>query len=700
MKYLLYNYKARLIFLVLFVVLFPIISEAQEAQKTWRIDTNIPYTFSSESSVYKYIDGGIIVPSLSADDAISSWLDIGFPFQFGCETYTRFYASSNGIFTFNYRLIGPVNENSPLSSWDSNITLLAPLWDDLNGEGGTFSYKTIGTAPNRIFTAEWKNWKWLHVTSPPVISFQVKLYEGTNTIEYVYNQETSNKANASASIGMFNENTLNAAAKQLWLNNSSKNPVASINFTDTINTSPASGQVYRFIRNDTDDSCKKDYYGQTIINPKGGKNVNDGLRITLSGSANMQIRKFGSGQIFNTYNEVLYGTSIPYEGPARSVSSIHGVVLSVGNTYFSGGTLTPSGTTKLEVVSSTQQSLIESPVGHFVNEIKLAAVKNDLTYYLTIKYVYDFPENYFFIDYTVTIPEGNTEEVKLAHGWDSYFVGGKEEPGFVSGTAPNLVVGVKRPSPYAYYQAFEYIGGVPWSGYFAAHYNLLNIDLGRDMTFKNTINPGPSNNGIGISMNFGKIPGSFTSSNKLVFACNAGNVAPAVANKGGICQGMVLDLNSLITSSTPPGAVVVWKDAKGAVVTDPITVTTAGTYTVYYHSEKYNCDSPTATIVVKQDTSCGVCYKPGVVNGAQTSSPLAVISTLDRKNHPAVNPRNGALILESKEKGFAINKVASPETAIAVPVEGMLVYDTTSNCLKLYNGIIWNCIEQTCVDNN
>ncbi|MCD0476341.1 hypothetical protein LPB87_18270 [Flavobacterium sp. EDS] len=692
MKYLSYNYKARLIFLMLFVALFPIKSVAQEAQKLKRVNPSIPYTFSSESSVYKYLDGGTIVPGLSADDVGSSKLPIGFSFQFGCETYTDFYASSNGTLSFNNPFIGRANAVSSLTPAD--LTLLAPLWDDLHGRSGLFSYKTIGTAPNRVFTAEWKNWEWFYNASSAVISFQVKLYEGTNTIEYVYKQEPTPNTPGSASIGMFNGNILNAAAKQLWLNNSSTNPVASVNFTDNINIRPVTGQVYRFIRKDNDDSCKMDYYGQTIINSKGGTNANDGLRITLSGAANMQIRRNGNGQIYGSGNEILSGTSLPYTVPG----STHGVVLSVGNTYFTGGTLSPSGTTRLEVVSSTQQSLIESPGGHFVNEIKLAAVKNDLTYHLTVKYIYDFPENDFYIDYTVTIPVGNTEEVKLAHGWDTFLEGYDRGPGFASGTAPNLVVGVKREPSY---EAFEYVGGVPWSGYFSAYYTLLNSDLGTEMTFKNTINPDPNNdNGMGISMNFGKIPGSFTSSNKLVFACNAGNVAPAVANKGGICQGMLLDLNSLITSSTPPGTVVVWKDAKGVVVTDPTTVTTAGTYTVYYHSEKYNCDSPVATTVVTHDTSCGICYRPGVVAGTQTGSPLAIISTLDRKNHPAVNPRNGALILESKESGFAISKIASPETAIVVPVEGMLVYDTTKNCLKLYNGIIWNCIEQTCVDNN
>jgi hypothetical protein len=698
MKYLLYNYRAGSFFLVLFAMLFPIISEAQQEQYITRVNPNIPYTFSSKSSTYAYLDGGTVVPVLSKDDAVSDKIRIGFSFQLGCDFYSDFYASSNGTLSFNDPFVSNSNGSYILSvNPYSNLTLLAPLWDDLNGDGGTFSYKTEGMAPNRVFTAEWKNWKWYYNASSATVSFQVKLYEGTNAIEYVYNQEPTLNTLGSASIGIFNANTLNAEAKQLWLNNASESPVASIDITDDINRRPASGQVYRFTRNDTHASCDGvAYYGQTIINPGGGTNANDGLKIILSGTANMQILRNGKGQIFSSSNNLPYGTTHPYNVPGTT----HGLVLAVGDTHFTGGSLVPvyGSDQQLEVISSTPQNNIESSPGHFVNEIKLAAVKKELTYYLTVKYSYDFPENDFFIDYTVNIPAGNTEEVKLAHGWDTYLQGSDAGPGFVLGTAPNLVVGVKREPSF---EAFEYIGGVPWSGYFSANFGALNADLGAETTFKNTIDPDPdTDNGIGISMNFGKVPGSFTSSNKLVFSCEAGDVAPALANKGGICRGMVLDLNSLITSPTPPGTVLIWEDDKGAAVTDPTRVTTAGTYTAYYHSVKYNCDSPAATIVVTHDTTCGVCYMPGVVSGAQSGPPLAVISTLDRKNYPAINPRNGALILESKEKGFAISKVASPETAIAVPVEGMLVFDTTSNCLKLYNGIIWNCMEQTCVDNN
>ncbi len=249
MKYLLYNYKTRLVFFAIFVTLFHAKSIAQE---TRQINANTPYGFSSGSVAYAHLKGGTVVPALSADQGVSSMMPIGFSFQFGGDFYSDFYASSNGTLSFNNPFVDQFNDSYILSlSRYTNLTLLAPLWDDLNGEGGTFSYKTIGMAPDRIFIAEWKNWKWYYNATSAVISFQVKLYEGSNTIEYVYNQEpTPNTTSVSASIGMFNGSILNTEAKQLWLNNSSKNPVASINFTDTITIRPASGQVYRFTHRD------------------------------------------------------------------------------------------------------------------------------------------------------------------------------------------------------------------------------------------------------------------------------------------------------------------------------------------------------------------------------------------------------------------------------------------------------------------
>nr|WP_315027994.1 hypothetical protein [uncultured Chryseobacterium sp.] len=60
------------------------------------------------------------------------------------------------------------------------------------------------------------------------------------------------------------------------------------------------------------------------------------------------------------------------------------------------------------------------------------------------------------------------------------------------------------------------------------------------------------------------------------------------------------------------------------------------------------------------------------------------------------NIPNGFMALESKNKGMVITRTTS--ASIALPVEGMLIYDTTDKCFKLYNGTSWNCIIRSCND--
>jgi hypothetical protein len=59
------------------------------------------------------------------------------------------------------------------------------------------------------------------------------------------------------------------------------------------------------------------------------------------------------------------------------------------------------------------------------------------------------------------------------------------------------------------------------------------------------------------------------------------------------------------------------------------------------------------------------------------------------------NIPNGFIAIESKGKGFVITRVAS-SSAIASPVEGMLIYDKAANCIKLYNGTSWKCLQKNC----
>ena len=73
-------------------------------------------------------------------------------------------------------------------------------------------------------------------------------------------------------------------------------------------------------------------------------------------------------------------------------------------------------------------------------------------------------------------------------------------------------------------------------------------------------------------------------------------------------------------------------------------------------------------------------------------------------------------VLESKEKGFVVNRVkfnaknqpvASDGTTLVItnPIEGMMVYDTTNNCFKVYTSndggttFNWYCMStQACPD--
>jgi hypothetical protein len=105
------------------------------------------------------------------------------------------------------------------------------------------------------------------------------------------------------------------------------------------------------------------------------------------------------------------------------------------------------------------------------------------------------------------------------------------------------------------------------------------------------------------------------------------------------------------------------------------------------------------------------CYKPGILTGNALDSKHG-ITALGRAgssgdNWPMV--RKGAwTVLEANTKGFAINRLTITQIN-AIPtanlVEGMMVYDTTNKCLKVYttenNGatFVWKCLTtQACPD--
>ncbi|MCT2406260.1 IgGFc-binding protein [Chryseobacterium antibioticum] len=119
-----------------------------------------------------------------------------------------------------------------------------------------------------------------------------------------------------------------------------------------------------------------------------------------------------------------------------------------------------------------------------------------------------------------------------------------------------------------------------------------------------------------------------------------------------------------------------------------------------------------------QDAACLLtpfCYKPGIISGTSLDSKAGITSlnragATDPDNWPMI--RKGAwMVLESKTKGFVVNRLPFNGTGnpVGIPVadfvEGMMVYDTTNNCLKMYTStdggstFSWQCLNtQTCPD--
>ncbi len=194
---------------------------------------------------------------------LSPSIPIGFNFQYANKTYTDFKLSAYGYITFDTNAQFSVSYGDlsyPNDQWNTFRPFIAPLWDSNSGEGyingqlaSKASYEITGTAPNRVLTIEWLNWlwatdTWINPTPDPVISFQVKLYETTNTIEFVYRSEAGDPDFPWAKIGI-NDPSGGGTGSFLNLEDDMTSPaVSSTTAVDYIADKPLNNQVFRFER--------------------------------------------------------------------------------------------------------------------------------------------------------------------------------------------------------------------------------------------------------------------------------------------------------------------------------------------------------------------------------------------------------------------------------------------------------------------
>ncbi len=105
-----------------------------------------------------------------------------------------------------------------------------------------------------------------------------------------------------------------------------------------------------------------------------------------------------------------------------------------------------------------------------------------------------------------------------------------------------------------------------------------------------------------------------------------------------------------------------------------------------------------------RDPDCDRCFRPATTAGTTLPTKHGITALARAGGNTGNWPVrvNGAYtVLDAKTKGFVINRVPTSALNSITGVTGMMVYDTTVNCLKIYDGTSWNCYtKQTCNDSN
>jgi hypothetical protein len=164
--------------------------------------------FATEAITYSEISGGTnIVAGGSALGAASAVTPIGFNFVYQGNTYANFSVNAAGLLKLGS--IAVTTESANNASSTTNTPKLYAWWDatytTTTASGGGVTYVLSGTAPNRVLTVQWKVAYATNATSG--FSYQVKLYETSNNIEYIYgNIPPSGTPSASVGLGNFGAN--------------------------------------------------------------------------------------------------------------------------------------------------------------------------------------------------------------------------------------------------------------------------------------------------------------------------------------------------------------------------------------------------------------------------------------------------------------------------------------------------------------
>lgn len=275
------------------------------------------YSFSETTEAYVAVTG--TNSTATGDDGIQNGIPIGFTFKYDGVDYTHFCVSTNGWIKMGDAATtgttGTPNYTNALSTTAGNRPLITPLWDDNNLNAGTIAYSLTGTAPNQILEVGWDaiNIGGSGATSTTnTASYKLRLYEGTNVIEFVYGPTMATAGTLSASVG------LNGSSTFLSVTPAATSTVSSVTANNTISaTTNLAGKKYIF----TPPAClAPSGIAASAITTSGA---------TVSWNAVIPAPATGYEYVVSTSNTAPAGA-----GTATTAASVPVSSLSAGTTYY------------------------------------------------------------------------------------------------------------------------------------------------------------------------------------------------------------------------------------------------------------------------------------------------------------------------------------------------------------------------------
>ncbi len=168
------------------------------------------YTFSNSTSasLTDMTSGttnfGNLTPGSYYDDVASSVTNLPFPFYFMGNAYGQFSVNSNGQLRFGSTVISGTSNATPALG----VVILAPMaGDNAVKATGRVVYKTTGVVGSQVMTVSWEDFTIPFSSTNTGATMQLRLYEGTGIIEFVYGDMYNGTASTARSIFLGSSNT-------------------------------------------------------------------------------------------------------------------------------------------------------------------------------------------------------------------------------------------------------------------------------------------------------------------------------------------------------------------------------------------------------------------------------------------------------------------------------------------------------------